>query len=143
MLQVYKALHNTDDIKWHDMFSLATNQTRGYSLKLSRKRSNSTQRLHSFSLKAENVSFNLNIAWIIKFQSCTRMVLKKVKNETLIYLCTFVFESKIKNFKTIKYNIMNRNTKKWRFLTYECRSYEGNNATLYSKQIESHIRVYW
>ena len=49
MLQVYKALHNTDDIKWHDMFSLVTNQTRGHSLKLSKKRSNSTQRLHSFS----------------------------------------------------------------------------------------------
>jgi hypothetical protein len=51
MLQVYKALHNIDDIKWHDMFSLATNQTRGHSLKLSKKRCNSTQRLHSFSFR--------------------------------------------------------------------------------------------
>ena len=51
MVQVYKALHTIDDIKWHDMFSLATNQTRGHSLKLSQKRCNSTQRLHSFSFR--------------------------------------------------------------------------------------------
>ena len=37
MLQVYKALHNIHDIKWHDMFSLATCKTRGHSLKLSKK----------------------------------------------------------------------------------------------------------
>ncbi|CAG2250997.1 unnamed protein product [Mytilus edulis] len=49
MIQVYKALHGIDDIKWQNMFELSTNSTRGHPWKLSKKRCNSTQRLHSFS----------------------------------------------------------------------------------------------
>ncbi|CAG2206649.1 unnamed protein product [Mytilus edulis] len=48
MLQVYKALHGIDDIKWQNMFELSTNSTRGHPWKLIKKRCNSTQRLHSF-----------------------------------------------------------------------------------------------
>jgi hypothetical protein len=29
MIQVYKALHDIDDIKWKNMFTLSANQTRG------------------------------------------------------------------------------------------------------------------
>ncbi|CAG2218815.1 unnamed protein product [Mytilus edulis] len=49
MIQVYKALHGTDDINWQNMFELSTNSTRGHTWKLIKKRCNSTQRLHSFS----------------------------------------------------------------------------------------------
>ena len=48
MIQVYKALHGIDDIKWQNMFELSTNSTRGHPWKLIKKRCNSTQRLHSF-----------------------------------------------------------------------------------------------
>ncbi|CAG2248857.1 unnamed protein product [Mytilus edulis] len=46
MIQVYKALHGIDDIKWQNMFELSTNSTRGHPWKLIKKRCNSTQRLH-------------------------------------------------------------------------------------------------
>ena len=45
------------------------------------------------------------------------------------------------NFKTIKYNIMNRITKNEDF--WPSRSYEGNKAALYGTHIESHIYAYW
>ena len=49
MIQVYKALHDIDDIKWQNMFTLSANQTRGHHLKLVKKRCNTTQRLNTFS----------------------------------------------------------------------------------------------
>lgn len=51
MIQVYKALHDIDDIKWQNMFTLSANQTRGHHLKLVKKRCNTTQRLNTFSMR--------------------------------------------------------------------------------------------
>ena len=52
MIQVYKvALHDIDDIKWQNMFTLSANQTRGHHLKLAKKRCNTTQRLNTFSMR--------------------------------------------------------------------------------------------
>ena len=51
MIQVYKALHDIDDIKWKNMSTLSANQTRGHHLKLVKKRCNTTQRLNTFSMR--------------------------------------------------------------------------------------------
>jgi hypothetical protein len=51
MIQVYKALHDIDDIKWKNMFTLSANQTRGHHLKLVKKRCNTTQRLNTSSMQ--------------------------------------------------------------------------------------------
>ncbi len=51
LIQVYKALHGLDDMKWQDMFTLSTTHTRGHSLKLYKKQGRTTQRINTFALR--------------------------------------------------------------------------------------------
>ncbi len=37
LIQVFKAIHGLDDMKWQDMFTLSTNKTRGHSLNIYKK----------------------------------------------------------------------------------------------------------
>lgn len=60
LIQVYKAFHGLDDIKWQDMFIRSTNDTRGHSLKLFKRQCRTTQRLNTFAFRVIDSWNNLS-----------------------------------------------------------------------------------
>lgn len=59
MLQVYKSLHNFDEMKWENMFTFTTSDLRGHHLKLVKNKCGTNQRLYSFSQRVVSMWNNL------------------------------------------------------------------------------------
>ena len=55
MIQIYKAIHNLDELKWDNMFSLASEGLRGHNLKFVKMKSRNNIRLNTFSQRSVNL----------------------------------------------------------------------------------------
>lgn len=61
MLQIFKAVHEYDDLKWDNMFSLATGGLRGHHLKFLKMKSRINLRQNTFSQRTINLWNNLSV----------------------------------------------------------------------------------
>ena len=60
MLQIFKAVHNYDDLKWDSMFTLSAEDLRGHHLKFTRMKSKNNNRYNSFSQRSIHLWNNLS-----------------------------------------------------------------------------------
>ena len=55
MIQIYKSIHNLDELKWDNMFSLSTGGLRGHNLKFIKMKSHNNIRFNTFSQRSVNL----------------------------------------------------------------------------------------
>ena len=55
MIQIYKAIHNLDELKWDNMFSLSTGGLRGHNLKFIKMKCRNNIRFNTFSQRSVNL----------------------------------------------------------------------------------------
>ena len=48
MIQIYKSIHNLDELKWDNMFELSSEGLRGHNLKFVKKKNRTNVRLNTF-----------------------------------------------------------------------------------------------